>query len=789
MRDSSLMAFTCALLLASAVAAAPLPIAALNRKTPVDFPSEVYPVLKSNCIACHNKTTTKGGLNMETPELMKKGGDTGTAIEPGKGKDSLLLQSAAHDADSDMPPKGNKVGAVNLSPEELGLIKLWIDQGAKPGQKRVQQIAWQPLPAGLNPIYAVAMAPGGDTAACSRANQVFVYDLATRQQAAQFVAHRDMTLALAFSPDGSRLASGSFGEVKIWKREAAKLPLSPAVKTLMDNEAKVQQGTRTAALADLDVTYLTTSIAAATADVTANKDRLKKAGDAVTDTKAKLEEKRKALKPAADAKAAALKALAEADALAAKDPKIEPALITWQAAAKAALDAATKIESLAVAAAKANPGTGPDAEKRTKAVQAAKDAKVAAQKAMAEVDDLVAKAPKDKPDAALAKAQTAAKTKLDAATKADADASEAVKVAETAATDAAAELPKVTKLQAEAVKTEADAKAALAAAQVKQKKLAADLAAATKQMTDAAKTAATLVLSADHRWLLEPQADGSSVVWAMNAGLPVAKFVPKANAKPALAWKPDGQLSWAADSGTLEVKDLTPKWTLERTLGTGDAASVITDRVNALSFSPDGKTLAVGSGAPSRGGDITLWEVGTGKLAQAIRDRHSDAVLSLDFSADGKLIASGGADKQLRVSEVTSGKLLKTFEGHTHHVMGVSWRADGRVIASSGADNAVKIWDWIKGERRKSLDGWDKEVTSLHYLGTSTRLVTTAGDKQVRTIGEDASGPVALTGTTDFMQSCSVSSSGQWVAAGGEDSVLRVWETKSGAALGAFAKP
>ena len=121
--------------------------------------------------------------------------------------------------------------------------------------------------------------------------------------------------------------------------------------------------------------------------------------------------------------------------------------------------------------------------------------------------------------------------------------------------------------------------------------------------------------------------------------------------------------------------------------------------------------------------------------------------------------------------------------------MGVSWRADGRVIASSGADNAVKIWDWIKGERRKSLDGWDKEVTSLHYLGTSTRLVTTAGDKQVRTIGEDASGPVALTGTTDFMQSCSVSSSGQWVAAGGEDSVLRVWETKSGAALGAFAKP
>ena len=155
----------------------------------------------------------------------------------------------------------------------------------------------------------------------------------------------------------------------------------------------------------------------------------------------------------------------------------------------------------------------------------------------------------------------------------------------------------------------------------------------------------------------------------------------------------------------------------------------------------------------------------------------------------GKLIASGGADKQLRVSDVKSGKLLKTFEGHTHHVMGTSWRADGRVLASSGADNAIKVWDWIKGERRKNLDGWDKEVTSVHYLGTSTRLATTSGDKQVRLIGDDAATPVALPGTTDFMDSSAVSQSGDRVAAGGEDSVLRVWDTKTAKEIASFAKP
>jgi hypothetical protein len=138
---------------------APIQIAQVSHTQPVDFPSEIFPTLKANCIACHNKTTTKGGLNMETPELMKKGGESGPAIEPGKGDASLLLQSAAHAGDSDMPPKGNKVGAVNLTPEELGLLKLWIDQGAVPGKKVEREIAWKPLPPGLNPIYSVALAP------------------------------------------------------------------------------------------------------------------------------------------------------------------------------------------------------------------------------------------------------------------------------------------------------------------------------------------------------------------------------------------------------------------------------------------------------------------------------------------------------------------------------------------------------------------------------------------------------------------------------------------------------
>src|ERR1041385_711569 len=112
----------------------------------------------------------------------------------------------------------------------------------------------------------------------------------------------------------------------------------------------------------------------------------------------------------------------------------------------------------------------------------------------------------------------------------------------------------------------------------------------------------------------------------------------------------------------------------------GDAASPIVDRVNAVRFSPDGKWLATGGGEPSRSGEIKLWEVATGRLAKTFTNIHSDAVFALDFSRDGKLLASGAADKFARITDVASGKVVKSFEGHTHHVLGVSLRADGRTL-------------------------------------------------------------------------------------------------------------
>lgn len=230
----------------------------------------------------------------------------------------------------------------------------------------------------------------------------------------------------------------------------------------------------------------------------------------------------------------------------------------------------------------------------------------------------------------------------------------------------------------------------------------------------------------------------------------------------------------------------TSGWVLERRLGGETTVSPFVDRVNALRFSPDGKTLAAGGGEPSRSGDISLWDVASGKLIIEWKERHSDTVLSLDFSSDGKRLASGGADKIARVTDLADGKTVNVLEGHTHHVLGVSFRADGRVLATAGADGVVIVWDMISGERKKKIEGWSKEVTSLQFIGATNQIPTSAGDNLVRIVDDLGAQIRAMPKLPDFMQAAAASVTARTIIGGGEDGVLCVWNGTTGQELARF---
>src|SRR4051812_38633451 len=87
---------TVLMLWALAGLAEPIPVADLRHDAPVDFEKEVLPFLRTSCLACHSRTTAKGGLNLETPQTILKGSEDGPVVVPGKSDKSPLLESASH---------------------------------------------------------------------------------------------------------------------------------------------------------------------------------------------------------------------------------------------------------------------------------------------------------------------------------------------------------------------------------------------------------------------------------------------------------------------------------------------------------------------------------------------------------------------------------------------------------------------------------------------------------------------------------------------------------------------
>ncbi|MBM3979831.1 MAG: DUF1553 domain-containing protein [Planctomycetes bacterium] len=109
-----------------ALAAACFATPAARAAAPVDYLRDIKPVLKERCYACHGALKQKGKLRLDTAALATTGGRTGPAITPGKPGSLLLERVCDTDDRTRMPPEGKP-----LSPEQIKLLKAWIEQGAK----------------------------------------------------------------------------------------------------------------------------------------------------------------------------------------------------------------------------------------------------------------------------------------------------------------------------------------------------------------------------------------------------------------------------------------------------------------------------------------------------------------------------------------------------------------------------------------------------------------------------------------------------------------------------------
>lgn len=734
-----LMPMACLLFLARGAAAedAPkgIPFAKIDRKEPVVFDKDIFPILAEKCISCHDAQggLAEGDLDLLTVAAIEKGGKKGAAIIKGKGEESLLVKLAAHLQKPVMPPDDEEP----LTSEQLTLLKLWIDQGAKPGEDLEpakayfgdDEVMLGPLPPGVHPVYALDLTNDGRLLAAGRANQVFVYDAATGALMAQLPGHLDIVQSVAFSPDQRWLATGGYQKVLIWQ-----VPRPVEVSQLAGHSGPTRA---------LAISHDQKWLASGSDDKSVRLWELASGNQVRT----------------FDGHDAPVQALAfSADdkylATGGDDGKVRVFAVADGKLLNTLEGHSGKILSVAFDPQGQKLATGgQDGEVRLWDLQTRLNPPAENEKQEVKPADVSLKG-HSKPIHFVAWLKDQIVSASEDGTVRFWDQQKQIRELNTGAPVVAMAI---------------DPKDGTLATADNQNHVKVWNAEGQPLRTFTLPKAVTAVALSEGALTAGCE---DNVIRSWDAKTGQLFHVATGHAGPVRSLSGWGlKVASGSDDKSVRVWDLSQRWSEPKELAS------FAERVLALSWSPDGKRLATGAGVPAASGELKIWDPEKGEVVLELEDAHSDTVFAVAFSPDGKHLLSGAADKFVKVHETESGKHVKSFEGHTHHVLGVAWKADGKVIASAGADNVIKTWDFETGEQIRTIAGHNKQVTGVQWVGKTDKLISSCADRSVRLINSgNGRAERAFGGAADFLYCVDVSEDGNTIVSGCEDGKIFIWD-------------
>ena len=287
-------------------------------------------------------------------------------------------------------------------------------------------------------------------------------------------------------------------------------------------------------------------------------------------------------------------------------------------------------------------------------------------------------------------------------------------------------------------------------------------------------------ISADAANVAYGGADGRIVLWntARQAGEPL---VGHTSPVVRLAFSPAGEtLASSGTDGTVIVWNVAGNAFTGRPLQAGDAVVGI-----AFSRADNGQTLVSGTSQ-----EIVVWDVATRQptgdpLTATVKTAVPAAALSVAFSPDGTVLASGHTDGALQLWDVASRAPQDAFQGGPSPIGSVAFSPDGSTVATA-QEQSVRLWDVSSGQSI-TLTGHPSSVTAVAFSQDGTRLAS--GDQDGSIIlwdvaSSQATGEPLLGHTGGWVNSVAFGPDGTILASGGDDGSVILWAVASREPIG-----
>ena len=200
-------------------------------------------------------------------------------------------------------------------------------------------------------------------------------------------------------------------------------------------------------------------------------------------------------------------------------------------------------------------------------------------------------------------------------------------------------------------------------------------------------------------------------------------------------------------------------------------------KANSIVFSPDGSQLV----SASQNGMIKIWEVKSGILLKSW-PAHAGAVLHVDISLDGTQLISGGEDGLIKLWGVESGILLKNFIEHGSHIINVMFIPDKTKFVSARSGGAIKLWDIATGAMLKS--NTDSSVINHAVFNHNGEQLACSFDETLKILRASTLLVLkTLKGHTKPITSICFSPNDEQIISAAEDNTIRLWDINSGVTL------